>query len=143
MIDILALPSPYFTVFGEVRLHRKLSVGGIFRREQLFLQFPMGQREIGINELGGYLRYYVKGDVGTGIHLGLESLRGLGDPVPGPITLERSYALTVGYKRTLDCGRTFEVATARRYVISGDSMGLERLLSGSIEDYHVNVGWSF
>ena len=144
MIDIWRLVSFHFTVFGEVRLHRKLSVGGLFQREPVIYESPSGIHETQRSELGGYLRYYVRGNVGTGIHVGLEYLHGLNDLAPGSGTLvPASYGLTVGYKRTLDCGRTVELALASRRRSTGDSVVPQDRDNDGNADVHINVGWSF
>jgi len=143
MIDVARLTSLHFTVFGEVRLHRKISVGGLLQREPITYEAPLGERNAKLSAIGGYLRFYAKGNVGTGIHLGFETRRGLSDNVPGSGRLGLvSYGLTVGYKRTLACGRTFEVMSAPRTWKFDDSTAGYRV-SDTNTDIYISVGWSF
>jgi len=145
MIDVWRLPTSHLTVFGEVRLHRKLSMGGLFQREPITYESPSGTRETQLNEVGGYLRYYVRGNAATGIHLGLEHLRSLNEVAPGLGTLAPvSYGLSVGYKRTIACGRTFEIMLAQRYRTSAYSpIPIDPDTDMEKGDVHLNVGWSF
>jgi hypothetical protein len=132
------------TLFGEVRLGRKQSLGMLVGRESFSSDLPLDVRANRLDEIGGYARYYVTGQVGTGFHLGLEAVRGFSDigSRTGRLSLV-SYGLTFGYTYTFDWGFTFEVATSQRGLKLDDPV-VPRLLDwGWRPTVHVSVGWSF
>jgi hypothetical protein len=141
MLDVAHLASFDFMLSGEVRLHRKISVGGLIWRESISDDLLLGTTVARFLEIGGYLRFYVKGNVGAGAHLGLEWLSGLSS-TPGPLDLT-SYGLTLGYKHTLDGGVTLELATSLQYLKIGDPLALQPGGSRWRPLGHVNIGWSF
>lgn len=141
MLDVAQLPSSNLNFSGEVRLHPKISVGGLVWRESTFDDLLHDTTVARSLEIGGYVRFYVKGNVGEGTHLGLEWLSGL-PSASDPLELS-SYGLTFGYKHTFDWGITFELATSQLYLKIGDPRTPRSAVSQWRPLGHVNVGWSF
>lgn len=139
MLDTWRMFSSGFSIFGEVPLHRKLSVGGLVGLESVSPDPFVPEL---VAAVGGSWRFYVIGHVGEGLHLGLEGLRGFRGIVPGSDTVNiASFGLTIGYKRIVRCGRTFELAIGRRLQMIDDSMGpWEYSWQWRPQ---INVGWSF
>lgn len=138
MLDVARLPSSNWNFSGEVRLHPKISVGGLVWRESISDDHLHDITVTRILEIGGYVRYYVEGNVGTGTHLGLEWLSGLSS-TSDPLDLT-SYGLTLGYKHAFNWGTTFELATSLLYVKIDGSQSPVLPWRSLV---HVNVGWSF
>jgi len=143
-LDILNLSSGGPTLFGELRLGRKQSLGVLVGRESFSSDLPLDARASRLDEIGGYVRYYLTGHVGTGLHLGLEVVRGFSDIGSGTGRLSLiSCGLTFGYKYTLDWGFTFELVTSQRWLKLGDPVA-PRLLDWDWKPTsHASVGWSF
>jgi len=139
MLDTWKIFSSGFTIFGEVPLHRKLSVGGLGGLESI--SSLAGPLDV-VYEIGGSLRFYVLGNVGEGLHLGLEGLRGFNGIGRGSDTLDiASFGLTIGYKHIIHCGRTIELVLSPRYQMIDDSMGRETT-AGSGSPNSTSVGHS-
>lgn len=141
MLDVAQLPSFNLNFSGEIRLHRRMSVSGLVWRESVSDDRFFGTTVARFLEIGGSLRFYVKGNVGAGIHLGLEWLSGLSS-TPGRQDLT-SYGLRLGYKCTSHWGITFELATSLRYLKINDPLTLQSLVSRWRQPVHINLGWSF
>jgi hypothetical protein len=144
MLDILNLSSHDLTLFGEAHVDRKLSLGGLIGRESFADELRRDIRASQIDEIGGYLRYYVMGHAGTGIHLGLEAVRGFADirSIFNTPSLA-SYGLTFGYRYTFDCGFTVELASSQRWLVLADPMAPQRRIWERKPLSHINFGWSF
>jgi hypothetical protein len=141
MLDVTQLPLSNLNFSGEVRLHPKLSVGGLVWCESTFDDLLRDTTVARSLEIGGYVRFYVKGNVGGGTYLGLEWLSGLSS-TSDPLELT-SYGLTLGYKHTFDWGVTFELATSQLYLKISDPRTPRSGASQWRPLAHVNVGWSF
>jgi hypothetical protein len=141
MFDSWRVFSSGFSIFGEVPLDRKLSIGVLVGLESLSsLSNPLAHEMV--NEIGGSWRFYVIGHVGEGLHLGWEGLRGFSSIVPGSNTVDIfSLGLTLGYKRIIHSGRTIDLAISRRYEMIDDSMGPR--VHGWQWRPQINIGWSF
>jgi hypothetical protein len=138
MIDLEALAGGDRFAVVELRLARRWSVGGAVADESIEKRLQFADGKIRIRQLGALSRLYVLGDVGIGIHVGLEGMIG----VDGPLTL-RSYGPTLGGKYTLDCGISMELMYGLRHVSIGDPHASEPLVSDWHRRAYLNVGWSF
>jgi len=135
-LDLAHLLSSNVTLFGEVRLYRKISVGGLVGRESISEALSPGAHSTRINIIGGYMRYYLT-HMGTGAYMEFEGLRGFGDSVPGTDTPEFvGYGGTLGYKHIVYWGLTLEL---------GISLQLLSSITAKIPEPvgHINLGWSF
>jgi hypothetical protein len=124
-------------------------VGGLVWRESISTDL-FGTNEAPLLEIGGYLRFYVKGNFGAGAYLGLQWLSGTSS-TPGPLDLT-SYGPTFGYKFTVHLGglggplrgrQTFELAASLHYLRISDPLTLQSLGSRWRPLGHINLGWSF
>lgn len=127
-LDIARLLSSDFTLSGEVRLYRKISVGGLAGRESFRDDLSPGARETKINVIGGYMRTYAI-DVDRGPYFEGKYLRGFNDITSGTDTLGVEFGL--GLKYTFYGGVTVDLGGGWRYLSDFKILG------------HINLGWSF
>ena len=138
MTDLESLAGGNLVVFGELRLARRWSVGVQVADEAIKDRLPPSAGETRIRQLGALSRLYVLGDVGTGIHIGLEGMVG----IDSRLALT-SYTPTLGAKYTLDCGISMEITYGARHLSVNAPDEAEPLVSDWLGRAYLNVGWSF
>jgi hypothetical protein len=144
MIDAAGLAARELILFGELRFRRRWSVAGSLARESFAREREPPTRATLIHNLGGELRLYPFGHMGTGFHLGLEAATGFSNLPARRGTLDVALAgVTLGYKHTFDLGFTVDFCLNERFVKLDDSTtrgagGWSLWPRGD-----VNLGWSF
>lgn len=141
-VDVARLRSLEGWMLGEIRVLPTLSVAGIAGREAVSWDSLNGPRHMLVTSGGGSLRWYAFGHFGTGLHVGIEALYGLGDDTAQPRKLKlTSYGPTLGYKYTFNCGLTAEFVVVERLMALDDPATGWRELDGVL--LRVDLGWSF
>lgn len=138
MLDLGSLTGGNLVLLGELRLARRWSVGVSVAEESIVDRLPPSDGETRIRQLGVLSRLYVLGDVGTGIHIGLEGMVGVNSRLE--LT---SYTPTLGGKYTLDCGVSMELTYGLRHLSVSDPDEPEPLISDWRRRAYLNAGWSF
>jgi len=144
MLDVAGLPSREIKLFGEVRLGRRWSFGGSLARERFSRDRAPATSATLIHDVGGALRLYPFGHMGTGFHLGLEAATGFTDSLARHSTLDvAAYGMTFGYKHTFDVGLTIDL-WASEGVVKLDDPATQGADGWSWwPRFHANLGWSF